>query len=302
MGPPQFAGGTNVAQRCRYPGPLSITTLIDLKTVGKNFQEQTNNPIGAIGTDFSFNGTGPNNAIAYPNLFQLFNASDADANVKEIEASLGTWAASQAEHALSADALKTIFRAQADLIIKHKVPIAEFFYLSIEIDVIKVATNLWNLLPFSHGTVQIVSTDPFECPNVHVNYFNVSFDMDVQIASLKLMRKILKTAPLSDLSTGEAAPGPAVPDDAEGGSNAAWQTFILETFGSVAHPLGTAAMMRRELGGVVDAHLKVYDTRNVRVVDASIFPLQLSAHPSASLYGVAEKPADLIKAAHSGGK
>jgi choline dehydrogenase-like flavoprotein len=48
---------------------------------------------------------------------------------------------------------------------------------------------------------------------------------------------------------------------------------------------------------VVDAQLKVYDTANVRVVDASILPMQLSAHLSASLYGVAEKAADLIKVA-----
>lgn len=47
--------------------------------------------------------------------------------------------------------------------------------------------------------------------------------------------------------------------------------------------------------GVVDAHLKVYDTANVRVVDASIMPLQISAHLSSTLYGVAEKAADLIK-------
>jgi len=31
---------------------------------------------------------------------------------------------------------------------------------------------------------------------VHVNYFNVSFDMDVQIAGAKLVRKILNTPPL----------------------------------------------------------------------------------------------------------
>ena len=45
---------------------------------------------------------------------------------------------------------------------------------------------------------------------------------------------------------------------------------------------------------MVDARLKVYGTANVRVVDAAVFPTQLSAHLSASVYGVAEKGAALI--------
>ena len=49
--------------------------------------------------------------------------------------------------------------------------------------------------------------------------------------------------------------------------------------------------------GVVNAQLVVYNTTNVRVVDASILPLHLSAHLQSTLYGVAEKAADLIKAA-----
>jgi choline dehydrogenase-like flavoprotein len=49
--------------------------------------------------------------------------------------------------------------------------------------------------------------------------------------------------------------------------------------------------------GVVDAQLLVYNTTNLRVVDASILPMQISAHLQSTLYGVAEKAADLIKAA-----
>lgn len=55
-------------------------------------------------------------------------------------------------------------------------------------------------------------------------------------------------------------------------------------------------MMPRELGGVVDSNLIVYGTSNVRVVDASVVPFQICGHLTSTLYAIAEKAADMIKA------
>jgi len=54
-------------------------------------------------------------------------------------------------------------------------------------------------------------------------------------------------------------------------------------------------MMLKELGGVVDSNLKVYGVGNVRVVDASVMPTQVSGHLSSTIYAIAEKAADIIK-------
>ncbi|CEL09219.1 hypothetical protein ASPCAL12358 [Aspergillus calidoustus] len=58
---------------------------------------------------------------------------------------------------------------------------------------------------------------------------------------------------------------------------------------------GTCAMMPLEDGGVVDASLKVYGTANLRIVDASIFPLLPRGSIEATVYAVAEKAADIIR-------
>jgi choline dehydrogenase-like flavoprotein len=62
------------------------------------------------------------------------------------------------------------------------------------------------------------------------------------------------------------------------------------------HPVATAAMMPQDIGGVVSDELIVYGTSNVRVVDASVLPYQVCGHLVSTLYAVAEKAADLIKA------
>jgi len=275
-------------------GPLGIDTRIDLKTVGKNLQEQTINLLGANGSGFNPGGRGPSDVIAFPNIHELFG-SQADAMIDKVKSSLDTWAASQADYAMSAAALREIYQVQANPIINNNAPVVELFYnTGYPAD---IGMYIWQLLPFSRGQVKITSADPFVKPETKVNYFSIDYDLSVQIAGARLCRRIFDTPPLSSLSTGEAIPGKIkVPDNGDGGSDTDWKNWITADFGPVAHTIGTNAMMKRSLGGVVDAHLKIYDTSNVRVVDASIIPLQISAHLASTLYGVAEKAADLIKA------
>lgn len=71
------------------------------------------------------------------------------------------------------------------------------------------------------------------------------------------------------------------------------RTALMELIKSMVstefHPSGTAAMMPRRAGGVVDTSLRVYGTGNLRVVDASIMPLILGGHIQSAVYAIAEK-------------
>ena len=90
----------------------------------------------------------------------------------------------------------------------------------------------------------------------------------------------------------DPAPG-AVTDDA------GWEDWLLnqnKLMASNGHSVGTAAMMPRELGGVVDNKLRVYGTLGLSIADTSIIPLLPGTHTQTTAYAIGEKAADMIKA------
>lgn len=54
-------------------------------------------------------------------------------------------------------------------------------------------------------------------------------------------------------------------------------------------------MLPEKYGGCVGSDLRVYGTKKLSVVDASIIPLIPAAHLQATMYTIAEKAADPIK-------
>ena len=60
----------------------------------------------------------------------------------------------------------------------------------------------------------------------------------------------------------------------------ALKEYIKNGLGCVYHPVGTAAMMPQKDGGVVDPELRVYGTKNLRVVSVIHHRKPSTLHPS----------------------
>lgn len=91
-----------------------------------------------------------------------------------------------------------------------------------------------------------------------------SFDLHLLSNATKAARLVSQTAPLSSIVSEELVPGLAsVPLNA---SDEVWQDWVLQNIQPVKHPLGTVAMLPKEMGGAVGSDLKLYGSSNVRVV------------------------------------
>ncbi|KAF2678706.1 GMC oxidoreductase [Lentithecium fluviatile CBS 122367] len=210
-------------------------------------------------------------------------------------AKLAEWAkalSDLSDGAISPSAIEKRFRIQHDLIFKKNVTVGELFPTNTGTGIL---AQFWTSMPFSWGSVHLGSKDKFNEPSITPNLFSATdFDLDMLAAVGRLSQKSFATPPLSDLIADNVSPGYSkLPLNA---SDDQWGTFLKGNVLNALHVVGSCSMLPRELGGVVDEKVTVHGTRNVRVVDASIIPMQLSGHTMAPVYAVAEKAADIILA------
>lgn len=120
---------------------------------------------------------------------------------------------------------------------------------------------------------------------------NGELDIEVMEVAARFLQRIVTTKPLADIIR-----CPAAPSTEQLKTSEQLRDWIVNNTVTDWHPVGTCAMGGHAgvEGGVVNERLQVYGVENLRVVDASIMPLQISAHLQATVYAIAEKAADMI--------
>ena len=144
--------------------------------------------------------------------------------------------------------------------------------------------------PFARGSVHINGSDPATKPAIDPRYISTPYDLEATKQAVMFTRKMANTAPYTDVWVKEFDPGAAVQTDAQ------WEKYVRDNVFTFYHPLGTCAMLPKKDGGVVDPQLRVYGVEGLRVVDASVIPMIVSAHIQTAVYGIAERAAEIIAA------
>ena len=153
-----------------------------------------------------------------------------------------------------------------------------------------LTASVCHLRPESRGTVTLTSPDPAAPPRIAPNYLSTEADRLTAARAIRLTRHIMAQAPMARFRPEEFRPGAQARTDPE----------LIRAAGDIGttifHPVGTARM-GADPGAVLDPHLRLRGAEGLRVVDASAMPRITSGNTNSPVIMMAEKAADLIRAA-----
>ena len=153
--------------------------------------------------------------------------------------------------------------------------------------------TVYQCRPESKGSIHARSSDPMANPIIRPNYLADEIDRRVLVDGMKIGAAIINNGVLDKYRAYRMNPAESVQSDDE------WLNFARENGQTTYHVTGTCKMGQDPMA-VVDDQLRVYGIEGLRVVDASIMPTVVSGNTNAAVIMIAEKGADMIKAAASG--
>lgn len=147
--------------------------------------------------------------------------------------------------------------------------------------------------PFSRGSVHIKSAKPSDHPRIDCAYLSHPLDAEILSRHCLQIDRLLEQPTYNNIVRpgGQRLPrGYGKPFESLDEAKSAIRTHGATNY----HPCGTCAMTAFADEGVVDGSLRVYDTSNLRVCDASVFPIIPRGNILTTVYAVAEKAAEKI--------
>jgi choline dehydrogenase len=153
--------------------------------------------------------------------------------------------------------------------------------------------GLSNCRPTSRGSIMIRSNEPRDYPKIVPNAFSTAEDVAEMLDGVKFLRKIASMPSMAEIIVEEVLPGAACRTDDE----------LIADFrkrsGTVYHPVSTCRMGPHPATAVVDPRLKVHGIEGLRVIDASIFPNNISGNTNAAAIMTGYKGGELVLADHA---
>jgi choline dehydrogenase len=154
------------------------------------------------------------------------------------------------------------------------------------------AENVWSISPGlvrpeSRGFLRLKSADPREAPEIHANMLDDPRDLAALRRSMQITRELGNAEAMKPFVKREILPGEL--------KGEALDNLIRDGAMSMHHPTCTAKMGQDELS-VVDAQLRVYGVKNLRIADGSIMPTITTGNTHAPCVIIGERLAEILAA------
>lgn len=143
--------------------------------------------------------------------------------------------------------------------------------------------------PESKGSITLASSDPLAPPNIRFNLLTAPNDVERMRRYYCLLSSLIRQPALRDIVGAITRPDPEPADDA------ALDQYIRSVAGTTSHAMGSCRM-GLDAEAVVDAESKVRGIEGLRVVDASVFPVQVAGNPHSAIMAFADRVSDMILA------